>query len=267
MHGLKLVGWTFALLGDNGLKLLRTNWFQLLVLALLLTGSWLFLAKRDQIVPLPFDHPLLPFLDIAIVNATTFLKLIVIGTVVPSILTLLEGEPLKRKRTGLARFLLHWCLISIVFVGAILSINAIQLQFEFGGSEPLSPVATIAVKLLALYLQYVVLWVAVYFFVVAPHMLYPTESNTGWRFASGQKVGVVVGATIIFLVTESLLSTLIFYSPPVAPFWFGLNQLDSGWTILVQCVTVTAETLAAMVYACFIAVAYQSIADVKRASS
>ncbi len=249
MRGFTLVGKTFLAFGQVGGEIVRRNGFTLLLLAIWLTSHWVLLSRRDLVFPLSLEHPLFAYLDIMIIGAFDFVKLILIGIMAKITLPLVLGSPENSLPSSPSIF--RWIVISFVFELGLLAIAAAQLRLEFGGVEPLSPVAAIAVKLGAVYLQMTMLWVAVFFYTRA----------TRHRF------DLVVASTIIYLVPAGLITTLIFYSPVVAPFWFGLNQLEGSWNILVQTVSVVGETLASLAYAVFFAVAIIELANQKDADS
>jgi len=262
MNGLAIVGAVFRLLGSSGFRLIRVNAWPLVALAALLTASWLILARRSQLIPITPDNPLFPFQDVLIVGATDFLKLLLIGTMVPPVLRVLTGE------AGQARddFLRLWGKISAALALAIVAVNILQLQIEFGGAAQLGPAPAITVKLGMLYVKLGLLFVAILFFTAAPRVL-DGEGGAFWSFTAGRRAATLVAATLVYLISETLLTTLILYSPVIAPFWFGLNQLGGIWTALVQSVSVAAETVSVLVYACFFAVAYRDIAAMKKAGS
>lgn len=249
MGGLTLVGKVFLALGQYGGAILRRNALALLMVAIWLMALWILLSRRDLVVPLQFGHPLFPFLDLMISALFDFVKLALIGVMVKNTLPLLSR--VLGSKTQSQSFLFRWVLISFLFELVLLAISAVQLQLEFGGTEPLSPTATIAVRLGSIYLQMIALWVAVCLYVAA----------------SRRRVDLVVATTIIYLVPASLITTLLLYAPVIAPFWFGLDQLAGPWNAMMQTVAVAGETVAALVYAVFFTVAIVCLAETKGAGS
>lgn len=249
MLGLTLIGEVFHFFGQSGRKAVGRNWHILLCLFIWLTASWLFLANRDLMLPLSFGHPLFPYQDVLIFCVTYFFKLVLIGAMVKNIapIMIMDGRAGRPPIGNMFR----WVLISLVFACTLTLTSVVQIHFEFGGAGPLGPGATIAIKLGFVYLQLALLWIAIHAYVGARRI----------------RLDLIIATTIIYLATTSLISTLIFYMPVVAPFWFGLDQLGGTWTALVQTVLVLAETGAALIYAAFIASAAFSLAERKDASS
>ena len=255
MNALNLIGNLFHHFGENGGKILRVNWRSLLLLAGLLTVMWVLLSQRDRVLPLSYENPLFPYLDILVISAFDFVRFMILGMLVANSVSLIAKgyEPATDKRAFMSR----WMVISLVFALAMLTINAVQLHLEFSGETPLGPNSTIIVRLGSIYLQLLVFWVAVYFYVSTTLSLLQRDETRALAKEAliTRRFALLAAATLVYLVPSGLISTVILYSPIVAPFWFGLDQLAGTWNAMMQMVSVAADTVSALIYAVFIAVA------------
>jgi len=234
----------------NGVAMARRSWPILAGFVALKFLEWFVLSRRDLLVPLAPEHVLAPFIDPVLARLFFGFEIIVIGVIVARLLCE-GGDEGSRSVAGPRGFVLRWSVITAGFVVALALVDAIQIRWLLLGDEPPSAFEGKAVSLLAIYAELAFAYCAIRLFVAAP-------AGAGWGFASGRSFGLFMRFLLLYLAIGNVLLAVIMFSPPVAVFWFLLDELLSLRFIVGELARIAADTAGAFAYALFTVLAARS---------
>ena len=237
-------------LHTNGLTLVRRSWPILAAFVALKLLEWFVLSRRDLLVPLAPDHALAPFIDSVLARLFLGFEIILIGVIVARLLSDWRGEGSQSVAVPHG-FLLRWSAITAGFVVALALVDVIQIRWLFLGDEPPSAFEGKAVSLLAIYAELALAYCAIRLFVAAP-------AGAGWGFTAGRSLGLFMRFLLVYLAIGNVLLAVIMFSPPVAVFWFLLDELSSLRFIIGELARIAADTAGAFTYALFAVLAARS---------
>lgn len=252
MNGLVLAGDTLGFLGRNGRPVLRRAWPVLMIAGCVLAAEWFVLSRLHTLFPGIVASAFAPFLAAAVTGGFLFLRLITIGAGA-LLLYSLTGAAVRDGTPARRRAWWQWCLVAAIVASLLFAIDAVQIDLQFRGSEPLDPIMGIVVTLMTYYGQVVVLGLAACLFVACLAGLADGREDADgfWRFSRGHRFALLVGALIIYLVVEKIVLPVLLYLPFIAPFWTMTGELSEVTHYTVRIVTVIAQSLSVLIYAAF----------------
>ncbi len=258
MNGVVLAGETLVFLGRIGWKGLRRTLPALGIVASVLVAEWMVLSRLHWLFPKILEGAFAPFLAATVSSSFVFLRVVVVGAAVAVLFV-----PMDTDRPGKGRFNRRywtpWSAIAAGFSVGLFALEAAQIQLQFGGAEPLDPVAGIGLTLGLYYCQIVLLGLAACLFAACPIYL-TAERDTGmtlWQFSKNHRLAICVAGLIVYLLVEKVLLPVLLYLPFVAPFWTMTSELSEIRHYAVQTATIIAQSLSVLIYAAFVLSAHE----------
>ncbi len=242
-----VTGMASALSGDWRRIALRSLPYILIYAGLLVLEN-AAIARMDRWLPVDTMATATSY-SAMISSASLWLQLSVIGMAVRRLLAFDEDRTASLSGQ---RFLIFWCVVSLILAAALLTVDLWRGGLQFR-DPPLGGDALRWSWLASVYVQVVFYYLGARLLFGAADVGRGTATWTSaWSATTTlQSLGFFLLLLILNLTVENVLVTVISYVPVIAPFWFIPNELSEMRYFVSQGTRIAAESLGVPLYAAF----------------